>query len=80
MDGGFSFERLKVYKVARELVKSIYLLQNQFPQHERYDERVESFCFSRSKPSWYAGRGYAVLRQELPKEREYGTLSCTENG
>ncbi len=36
MDGGFSFERLKVYKVARELVKSIYLLQNQFPQHERY--------------------------------------------
>ena len=32
----FSFENLKVYKVARELVKNIYLLQNNFPKEERY--------------------------------------------
>ena len=32
----FSFENLKVYKEARELVKSIYLLQNCFPKEERY--------------------------------------------
>lgn len=32
----FSFENLKVYKVARELVKNIYLLQNHFPKEERY--------------------------------------------
>ena len=32
----FSFEKLKVYGVARELVKSIYQLQNTFPQEERY--------------------------------------------
>lgn len=35
-DGTFSFENLRVYKVARELVKSIYLVQNNFPQEERY--------------------------------------------
>jgi four helix bundle protein len=32
----FSFENLKVYKQARELVKDIYLLQNTFPKEERY--------------------------------------------
>ena len=32
----FSFERLKVYQVARLLVKDIYLLQNTFPKEERY--------------------------------------------
>ena len=32
----FSFEKLKVYGVARELVKNIYQLQNTFPQEERY--------------------------------------------
>ena len=36
MDGRFSFERLKVYTMARELVKSIYILQNQFLPTERY--------------------------------------------
>ena len=32
----FSFEGLKVYQVARQLVRDIYLLQNQFPKEERY--------------------------------------------
>lgn len=32
----FSFEKLRVYKTARELVKDIYLLQNCFPKEERY--------------------------------------------
>ena len=32
----FSFENLKVYKEARELVKGIYLLQNKFPKEEKY--------------------------------------------
>lgn len=35
-DGTFSFENLRVYKAARELVKSIYLVQNKFPKEERY--------------------------------------------
>lgn len=32
----FSFENLKVYQYARELVKNVYLLQNTFPKEERY--------------------------------------------
>ena len=32
----FSFEGLKVYQLARELVKDVYLLQNTFPKEERY--------------------------------------------
>ena len=36
MEAVFSFEGLKVYQVARQLVKDIYLLQNKFPQEERY--------------------------------------------
>ena len=36
MEAIFSFENLKVYQEARELVKEIYLLQCKFPQHERY--------------------------------------------
>ena len=36
MDTVFSFEGLKVYQVARQLVKDIYLLQNKFPKEERY--------------------------------------------
>lgn len=32
----FSFESLRVYKVARQLVKDVYLLQNLFPKEERY--------------------------------------------
>lgn len=32
----FSFEDLNVYKLARKLVKDVYLLQNTFPQKERY--------------------------------------------
>ena len=36
MDSVFSFETLKVYQLARELVKNIYLLQNTFPKEERY--------------------------------------------
>lgn len=36
MDRVFSFEGLKVYQVARQLVRDIYLLQNQFPKEERY--------------------------------------------
>lgn len=32
----FSFENLKVYQTARKLVKSVYLLQNEFPKEERY--------------------------------------------
>lgn len=32
----FSFEKLRVYQMARELVKEIYLLQNNFPKEERY--------------------------------------------
>lgn len=36
MDVIFSFEELKVYQVARLLVRDIYLLQNQFPKEERY--------------------------------------------
>lgn len=36
METIFSFENLKVYKAARELVKEIYLLQREFPQQERF--------------------------------------------
>lgn len=36
MENSFSFEGLKVYQVARQLVKDIYLLQNKFPKEERY--------------------------------------------
>ena len=36
MERVFSFEGLKVYQVARQLVKDIYLLQNKFPKEERY--------------------------------------------
>lgn len=36
METIFSFENLKVYKVARNLVKEIYLLQGEFPQQERF--------------------------------------------
>ena len=36
MEECFSFENLKVYQVARKLVKDIYLLQNTFPKEERY--------------------------------------------
>ena len=36
MGNVFSFEGLKVYQVARQLVKDIYLLQNKFPKEERY--------------------------------------------
>ncbi len=36
MDGHFSFENLKVYQLARHLVKDVYLLQNEFPKEERY--------------------------------------------
>lgn len=32
----FSFEDLEVYKTARGLVKDIYVLQNSFPQEEKY--------------------------------------------
>ena len=32
----FSFENLKVYQQARQLVKDVYLLQNRFPKEERY--------------------------------------------
>jgi len=32
----FSFENLKVYQLARYLVKDVYLLQNTFPKEERY--------------------------------------------
>ena len=32
----FSFEDLEVYKTARGLVKEIYVLQNSFPQEEKY--------------------------------------------
>lgn len=32
----FSFEKLKVYQVARTLVKDIYVLQNLFPKEEKY--------------------------------------------
>ena len=32
----FSFENLRVYVTARELVRNIYLLQNTFPKEERY--------------------------------------------
>ena len=32
----FSFENLKVYQLARTLVKDVYLLQNKFPKEERY--------------------------------------------
>jgi four helix bundle protein len=32
----FSFENLRVYKITRELVKDVYLLQNCFPKEERY--------------------------------------------
>ena len=32
----FSFENLKVYQLARQLVKDVYLLQNEFPKEERF--------------------------------------------
>ena len=32
----FSFEKLDVYQKARNLIKDIYLLQNDFPKEERY--------------------------------------------
>ena len=32
----FSFENLKVYQLARQLVKDVYILQNKFPKEERY--------------------------------------------
>ena len=34
-EGTFSFENLKVYQVARALVKDIYVLQNSFPKGEK---------------------------------------------
>lgn len=36
MEEIFSFEKLKVYQVSRNLVRNIYLLQNTFPKEERY--------------------------------------------
>ena len=36
MERVFSFEGLKVYQEARQLVKDIYLLQKKFPKEERY--------------------------------------------
>jgi len=33
----FSFEKLDVYRKARELVKDVYLLQQRFPKEERYE-------------------------------------------
>ena len=33
---GFSFESLEVYNKARQLIRDIYILQNKFPQEERY--------------------------------------------
>lgn len=32
----FSYETLEVYDKARELVKDVYIIQNKFPQEERY--------------------------------------------
>ena len=32
----FSFEKLEVYQVARQLVRDVYQLQNKFPIEERY--------------------------------------------
>ena len=32
----FSFENLKVYQLARQLVKDVYLLQNEYPKEERF--------------------------------------------
>ena len=32
----FQFEKLRVYVMARELVKEVYLLQNKFPKEERF--------------------------------------------
>ena len=32
----FSFEKLKVYQISRELVKDIYIIQKEFPKEERY--------------------------------------------
>ena len=32
----FSFENLRVYNAARQLVRDVYLLQNLFPKEERY--------------------------------------------
>ena len=36
MNGQFSFEKLKVYQVARALVKDVYILQDSFPKEEKY--------------------------------------------
>lgn len=36
MDIEFSFEKLDVYKEARDLVKRVYSLQQDFPSEERY--------------------------------------------
>ena len=33
----FSFEKLRVYGKARELVKEVYALQKKFPKEERYE-------------------------------------------
>ena len=32
----FQFEKLRVYVMARDLVKDVYLLQKQFPKEERF--------------------------------------------
>lgn len=32
----FAFENLEVYKVARELVRDVYRLQNKFPMEEKF--------------------------------------------
>ena len=32
----FSFEKLEVYQVARQLVRDVYQLQNKFPKEEKY--------------------------------------------
>ena len=34
--GGRHSQNLRVYQLARELVKDVYLLQNTFPKEERY--------------------------------------------
>lgn len=36
MEHHYGFEKLEVWQKARELVKEIYLISNQFPSDERY--------------------------------------------
>jgi len=78
-NGTFSFEGLRAYKVARELVKSIYLVQNKFPREERYALGDQVRRAVTSVPSNIAeGSGRFSVKEKIHFiEIAYGSLTET---